>query len=149
MLRRNKRFEMKRLAFAEGMNVNISSAQKQCFTIECEALIPLKGVGFRFELWYQDGVKVGSMLSRSFVDLDRGTHAVRVCLEPAHLTPGQYHADIVAYRIDGDGSEDILDGVYPGVIFQIADQADDVACSDWNHQYWGHIQLHDLEVSMV
>lgn len=146
-LRMNKRFEMKKLAFAKDANTFFSSTQKQYFTIECVAMKPLNRVGFRFELWYQDGTKVGTMLSGSFVDFEKGTQTVNVCFDPEHLTPGQYQADIVAYQFDEDGNEDILDGVYPGVIFQIKEQLGVVSYLDWHHQYWGHIQLHNLEVS--
>ncbi|MBR1457637.1 MAG: hypothetical protein IJ594_10840, partial [Oscillospiraceae bacterium] len=76
----------------------------------------------------------------------QGEHTVRVEMDPIHLSSGQYTADLVAYLHDEKGKEDILDGVYPGVIFQISDPIDAENYLDWHHQYWGAVRLHDLEV---
>ena len=114
--------------------------------IACTAEKPLRRVGFRFEFWAQDGTKVGSMLSGDFVDLDEGENHILLEVDLEHLASGQYNVDIVVYLHDSDGNEDILDGVYPGVVVEIRDELNESNHLDWHHQYWGHVHLHDLHV---
>ena len=145
-LRRNIRFEMQSLSLLGGQGAVFRSTQPQMLEITCRADKPLQRVGFRLECWYQDGTKVGTMLSGNFVDLQQGSNTVLIRMDPAHLTGGQYSADLIAYQFDEDGNEDVLDGVYPGLIFQIQDTLEDTGHLDWHHQYWGNIHLHDLGV---
>ena len=114
--------------------------------IVCSAVKELRRVGFRFEFWSGDGIKIGTMLSGSFADLRQGKNQIEIRMDTTHLTAGQYRADLVAYLFDDDGNEDILDGVYPGLIFEIS--ADRISGNylDWHHNYWGNIRLHDLQV---
>ncbi len=145
-LRINKRFEFQRLAILGEGGARLRAGQKREMAVACEALRPLRGVRFRLECWYQDGVKVGTMLSSSGLDLAPGAHELLLTMDLAHLMPGRYTADLVAYACDEDGSEDILDGVYPGVAFEVVGGLEETGGLDWHHQYWGHVRLHDLEV---
>ena len=115
--------------------------------LTCTALRPLSQVGFRFEFWSQDGTKIGSMLSGGFVDLREGVNRIRMSMSLSHLTTGQYSADLVAYLHDEEGNEDILDGVYPGVAFNVVVSLDDKNHLDWHHQYWGAIHLDDVAIT--
>ena len=145
-LRANKRLELLTLKVENRDGAVFHPSDKELLTVELEAFMPFERVGFRLEFWYQDGTKVGSMLSSTFVALEKGKNTVQIEMDPAHLTGGQYSADLVVYQFDEDGTEDILDGVYPGVIFQIEDQLHVDTHLDWHHQYWGHIHLHDIGV---
>ena len=146
ILRANLRFELQALTLLSGTPV-FSSEQPQRLLLECRALRPLERVAFRFELWFEDGSKVGTALTRSGVDLREGENRLELAFDPAHLTEGQYTADLVAYQFDESGNEDILDGVYPGWVFQIHNRLSPENYLDWHHQYWGHIRLHDMDVS--
>ena len=114
--------------------------------LTCTALRALSRVGFRFELWSQEGTKIGTMLSEGFVDLREGVNAIRMCLDLSHLTTGQYSADLVSFLHDEEGNEDILDGVYPGVVFNVVVPLDETNYLDWHHNYWGAIRLHDIDI---
>ena len=98
------------------------------------------------ELWFEDGVKIGTALSGSGCDMTEGENIVNLVFDPMHLCDGQYTADLVAYQYDEDGNEDILDGVYPGVVFQIRNKKSEENYLDWHHRYWGAVRLHDLEI---
>ena len=67
-------------------------------------------------------------------------------IDTEHLTPGKYRADIVAYTYDEFGNEDFLDGVYPGICFEITDKINKDNSLIWLHSYWGHIHLHDIKI---
>ncbi|MBR1455670.1 MAG: ABC transporter ATP-binding protein, partial [Oscillospiraceae bacterium] len=55
VLRANLRFEMLELSFAPGCTPTFSSRQKQSFLLRFHALQPFQQLGFRLELWFQDG----------------------------------------------------------------------------------------------
>ena len=122
------------------------AGERAAFTVSCTAFQPLSGVGFRLEFWSGDGVKIGTMLAGSFTDLSPGENRIRVEMDTSHLTAGQYRADLVAYLHDADGNEDILDGVYPGLVCEITAPLDAEQYLDWHHKYWGSIRLHDLQL---
>ena len=145
-LRANKRFEIKSLRFSEHSSQIVSNREPINVVLSVESLKHFDRVGFRLELWFHDGSKIGTMLSRNFVSLDPGDATVHLSIDPAHLTNGQYRADLIAYQFDQNGTEDILDGVYPGLIFHINNRLDEENYLDWNHQYWGAVRLHDLTV---
>ncbi|MBQ8995616.1 MAG: ABC transporter ATP-binding protein [Oscillospiraceae bacterium] len=145
-LRANRRFEMEELEYCEGSGPLFSSDQKQKLRLRVKAFKSFERVGFRFEVWAQDDSKIGTMLAGSFADFPEGTSTVEITIDPTHLTSGQYRADLVAYCFDENGTEDILDGVYPGILFQINNELSEENYLDWHHQYWGPIRLHDLQV---
>ncbi len=147
VLRANKRFRINTLRFDPGSSTLLSSADQLSFTLNVTSLQYFSRVGFRLELWFQDGSRVGTMLSGTFKEFVEGDSAVHITADPSHLAPGQYRADLIAYQFDENGTEDILDGVYPGLAFQITERLDDTNYLDWNHQYWGAVRLHDLYVS--
>ena len=145
ILRMNQRLNIDWIEVPEGVNV-FKSGETAEFSLHCTAVKPLKRVGFRFELWGQTGMKIGTMLSGSFADLDAGENDLTLVMDFSHLAFGQYKADLVAYLFDSEGNEDILDGVYPAIQFTITTPLDEVNYLDWHHDYWGNIRLHDVIV---
>ena len=148
-LRLNRRFNIDTLEIL-GKDVPTFAGGEQIeMELSCTASRPLAQVGFRFEFWSQDGTKIGTMLSSGFVDLHEGVTAIRMRMDLSHLTTGQYSADLVAFFHDDEGNEDILDGVYPGVVFDVVVPLDEVNYLDWHHNYWGAIRLHDIEMETI
>lgn len=145
-LRINKRLNLDWLEIMDDSSV-FESGDKAEIQLCCTAEKELKRVGFRFELWAQDGTKLGTMLSENFADLQKGENLMRIRMDLTHLPFGQYRADLVAYLFDGDGNEDILDGVYPGIIFTVTTPLSDKNYLDWHHNYWGNVRLHDLIIN--
>ena len=118
--------------------------------IDCTTKRDWTDVAFRFEIKFQDGVKVGTMLSSGTVDrLEAGHNKIRIQLNTVHLTPGRYVADIIAYNFNELGQEQFLDGVYPGVVFEISDKINEHNKLNWLHQYWGNVHLHDVDVEKM
>ena len=147
ILRANRRFEIHSLRFDEGFFPMLSSSESMKLSLNVSSTQHFERVGFRLELWFQDGSKIGTMLSGTFREFGEGTETVHITVDPSHLVPGQYRADLIAYQFDENGTEDILDGVYPGLVFQISDSLSEANYLDWHHQYWGAVRLHDLKIS--
>ena len=148
-LRLNRRFNIDALDVLGKDSPTYSADETAELEITCTANRSLERVGFRFEFWSQDGVKIGTMLSGGFVDLSEGVNRIRMRMDLSHLMTGQYSADLVAYLHDVAGNEDILDGVYPGVVLDVVVPLSDVDYLDWHHRYWGAIRLHDLTIESV
>ena len=113
--------------------------------IRCWSNFEWEQIKLRFEIHFQDGTKVGTMFSDTCLSFEKGeTKNIRLKMNTAHLTPGRYSVDIVAYIYNEFGMEQFLDGVYPGYIFEIDDRIDERNQLIWLHQYWGHVHLQDV-----
>ena len=119
------------------------------FELRCTATARLERIGFRFELRYQDGQLVGSMLSNEFVTLAEGGHVLRLTVSFAHLAPGQYRADLVAFQFNEQGGEQMLDAVYPAYLFQVEPVLDEANYLVWKTGYWGVTRLEDIDLRVV
>ena len=148
-IRINKRFRMDTLEVIGTGAPVYSIDERPQLELACTSFQPFEQVGFRFELWSEDGTKIGTMLSGGFVDLHEGENRVALTLDLSHLTTGQYSADLVAYLHDADGNEDILDGVYPGFVFNVEAPLTEENYLDWHHQYWGYVRLNDMAIELV
>ena len=146
-IRRNKRMTMEWLDMNCGGTVRAGDVMEA--QISCVSDQAFSDVGFRLEFWASDGTKIGTMLSGNFADLTEGRNLLRIRIDTSQLTAGQYRADLVAYLHDDAGNEDILDAVYPGFTCTVTTELDQHNYLDWHHTYWGHVRLHDLNVSRV
>lgn len=146
-IRIHPRLEIMELQIVEDNGAVFSAEEKQHLLIRCLAKETMTDVCLRFELWFEDGIKVGTMLSGKGILINKGENWIEAEMDPEHLTNGQYTADLVAYQYDEDGSEDILDGVYPGLVFQIRNSHNSKHYLDWHYRYWGAVRLHDLTVA--
>ena len=115
--------------------------------LNCEVKAPSSQVKFRFEIQYADGTVAATAFSERAIDLDTiGTETVCLSLELAHLAPGRYKADLVAYCIDSFGNDIYLDGVIPALSFEVVNGEIVDESSNWLHKYWGHVRLKDVRV---
>jgi lipopolysaccharide transport system ATP-binding protein len=143
----SQKFLIERLVLKEADKPRYMENSKARFLIECKALQDLKTVCLRMEFWYQDGTKIGSMLSNPVAVVKQGPCRFLLEMDMAGFTSGQYSADLVAYS-DENGVEKLLDGVYPGIVFEIINSPDAVHHVVWSHQYWGHIRLRDMRLEL-
>ena len=146
--RYSQKFLIERLVLAETETPRYIENSKAFFQIECQALQDLKNVCLRLELWYQDGTKIGSMLSNAVETVRKGNCRFRLGIDLAGFTTGQFSADLIAYTVDKDGIQKLLDGVYPGIVFEVVDPSEAERHVVWDHQYWGHVRLRDTELAL-
>lgn len=115
--------------------------------LTCKARKDYEQVKLRFELQYQDGSMVATMLSDKKIDFPKGKEkTIDLEFSTEHLTSGKYKVDLVAYMYDKMGNEVFIDGVYPGFCFEITDRINTYNPLLWLHQYWGHIHLQDVMI---
>lgn len=104
---------------------------------------------FRFEIQYQDGNIVGTMLtSQNVTIISSEKQQLRFTLNLAHLTPGRYRIDIIAYVYNKFGNEQLIDAVYPGFFVELSDKINESNPLVWLSKYWGNVHLHDAIVEI-
>lgn len=119
------------------------------FMLICKTTKMWSDVYFRFEIQYQDGTSVGTMLSSGKCDfLPNDTNMLEITMNLAHLTPGRYRIDIVAYVYNEFGREQLVDAVYPGFFVELTDKLNKDNPVIWQNRYWGNVHLHDVEINM-
>ncbi len=132
-------------------NENIShyqSGEKIGLELKCKSTAKWEQIYFRFEIQFQDGTAAATSLSEKGVDFEGNeTKTLSLAMDTTHLAPGKYRVDIVAYVCDEFGVEQFVDGVYPGFIIDIVDDAKQKNKLVWMHQYWGHVRLNDVIVN--
>lgn len=105
----------------------------------------LLDVQFRFEIQFQDGTIAGTMFTDLGIEFEADQQKkIEMSIDTAHFAPGRYFANIIAFLIDQYGNEIPLDGVYPGLIFEVI--VDNENTLVWLHQWWGHICLHKIHI---
>ena len=114
--------------------------------LTCKSRRNWGNVKFRYEIRYQDSSLAGTMFSDKSVVMDTCSQTLRLTMDTAHMPPGRYIVDIVAYVYDEFGNELFLDGVFPGFILEIDDKVDENNELIWLHQFWGHTKYHDIIV---
>lgn len=146
--RYSQKFLIERLVLAEAEIPRYSENGKAYFNIDCNALQDIRNVHLRMEFWYQDGTKIGSMLSNAVETVREGACRFRLEVDLTGFMAGKYSADIVAYTVGLSGMQELLDGVYPGIIFEVENSPQADHYVEWDHQYWGHIRLHDMHLTL-
>lgn len=142
------KFLIERLTLAETEIPRYAENSKAYFNIDCKSFMSIRNVRLRMEFWYQDGTKIGSMLSNSVDMVREGTCRFRLAMNLTGLTVGQYSADLVAYTANENGIQELLDGVYPGIIFEVVSAPDADYHVVWDQQYWGHVRLRDMQLTL-
>lgn len=147
--KRNNSFEIESLEIAMANNNIAYPNQKYQLILSCGSSINRKDVFFRFEIHDKVGQKVGTALSQNSICFKgRENKKINILFDTTHFTPGIFKADIVAYEKNEFGTEEFLDGVYPGFTFEIIDDnIFDENHITWLPSPWGHIRLHELRLS--
>ena len=106
-----------------------------------------ENIKIRFEIHDTNGVPVGTSFSNS-VSVNKGQHCFDFCLKTGSLMPGRYFVDIVVYCFNDRGNQRGIDGVYPGFIFDITEEKENLSDLNWNTRYWGHVRFQDIEIKL-
>lgn len=116
--------------------------------LKCKTTKEWSDVYFRFEMQYQNGTLVGTMLSDHKTDFNcQDDSTVDMTMNLAHLTPGQYRIDIVAYTYNEFGREQLIDAVYPGFSIEISEKLNESNPVIWLNKHWGNVHLHDIGIT--
>lgn len=143
----DKTFKIQALNIMDKQGPAYECGEKASLCLECKTEKAWHEVYFRFEIEYQDGTKVGTMLSDKGMNLFAGANnLLTIEMDLAHLAPGRYKVDIVAYIFNDFGREQLVDAVYPGFWIELSDKLNEDNPVIWLNKYWGNIHLHDIHI---
>ena len=137
-------FVISSLQVDDGKDPFCDYGEKLSFVLECQAKTIYQDVFFRFEIQFQDGMKVGTMFSNTGTVIKQGNNSIHMIMDSNHLAPGRYKVDIIAYQYNEYGKEHFLDGVYPGMILEISETLNEENKLVWLHRFWGHVHLENV-----
>ena len=72
---------------------------------------------------------------------------VNATIDTLHLSSGKYVVGLVAYHYDQYGNEQLIDGVYPAMYFEITENVNENNPIRWLPKYFGYVHLHDFVIS--
>lgn len=136
-------FEMKKIRFENTQRIEVESGHLIPLVLSCHAEKKLTDVFFRFEIKTQSGENVGTVFTVTPVHFDKGNKDVCLEFNTAHIAPGQFFTDIIAFQKNEYGQQILIDGVYPGFSFASRKLENDIV---WLGNYWGPTHLHDIRV---
>lgn len=140
-------FVIKSLTINNRDNNRFRIGEKIELSIVISAKKKYDDVCFRFVVKYSDGTRAGTMLSEKGIIIDESENIIiDFIADTSHLMRGIYRIDLIAFQSDIYGSETVIDGVYPGFFIEIEEIVNEKQPLLWQHQYWGHVRLHDIAV---
>ena len=140
------RFEMVRMDLHGREEPVYNREEALRIDLHCAADAATEKVGFRLELWSEDGIKIATSLPGNYLDFGAGGSAARITMPLSNLAPGRYRADIIAFQVRGAKTANIVDAVYPGLYFKVEPAIDQSSYVQWNRKDWGPIRLDDNRV---
>lgn len=139
-------FLMKSLTI-ENPSTQYLQNQNIFLTISCISKKNFDKVNFRLEIKNTEGNIIGTTFSNGGVDFETGKEKrVSIKFSTNHLTSGKYIADLIAFTYTSEGGQVFIDGVYPGLIFDIGNELQETNELQWRTSDWGYIRLEDLEI---
>ncbi len=148
--RSNDTFVIQSLSIDGGKDPVCEYGEHIFFDLSCFSRSYVSQVFFRFETRFQDDTIVGTLFTNKGIDFRQEEFlTMHMIMDTAHLSPGRYLIDIVAYRFNEYGHELFLDGVYPGMMLEITDTINEGNKLYWQYKYWGHVHLHDILVTGI
>lgn len=119
------------------------------FKIVWKSMTAAKGVKLRMIIKFNDYSPAGIALSGPLCDTEEGkTYTHTLTFNTSRLFPGSYKASLALYESDSAGKSMIFDHITDAVLFEVTEQKNADKSIIFNHSYWGHIRLDDLEVSV-
>ena len=139
--RSTKEFQIHSLKIEDTTEPVFSPNGSVNLTIRCHAKAKYENVFLRFEVQTPSGIPIGIMLSENNFNICNEDKSLKLSLNLSHLVTGKYQVNIIAYTVDEFGAECFIDGVYPGMVFDIVDTTNSIV---WLPQYWGYVKLHNI-----
>ena len=85
--------------------------------------------------------------AQSFQSNANRQEAVEFEVDTQYIVPGKYTMNIILYEINQFGTYRNCDGIKDVYCFEIKDTNNKYGKYEWSHRYWGHVSLHDVEIT--
>lgn len=117
--------------------------------IGCRSNSSDNNIGFRFEIYSDDGDMVGTMFSDKSIYLptDGEQFKLDVKLPTSNFAPGRYMAVALAFEYNSEGQQVYVDRVSPAMFFNVVNEEEGAIA--WETRYWGHVQFDDMVIEKL
>jgi len=137
---------LENLAFPPDARRLAGEDSRMKFTLAWSSANTVSAVKLRMIIKFNDGSPAGVSLSGALRDAQAGeTYTESLALDTANLFPGSYKASLALYESDASGSSVILDHITDAVCFEVPPMKNADKSIIFNHSYWGHVRLSDIE----
>ena len=117
-------------------------------TVHCKANTAFTNMGIRLEIFAADGTVAGAMLSDCCISGKAGENLdIDMDIDTAHLAPGSYRFDMLAYQHNEYGTETWCDRVSGALQIELQKAKD--SDIEWLSHYWGHTRFADIAITDV
>lgn len=114
--------------------------------LRCKANASFRNMFIRFEIFASDNTVSGTMFSSDCIEKKAGeVFDLYLTVDTAHIAPGSYRFDMLAFEKNDFGIQDWVDRVGGALQVDIVKREQDDL--EWLPQWWGHTRFNDIEVS--
>ena len=126
----------------------IRSGEHILATVHCKANTDFQNMGIRLEIFAADSSVAGTMLSDCCISGTAGDLLdIDLDVDTAHLAPGNYRFDMLAYQRNEFGVEGWCDRVSGALQIELQKQKD--SDIEWMTHYWGHTRFADITIADI
>ncbi len=112
--------------------------------LHCRANHNFDKMLLRFEIIASDNTVAGTMFSREPIARKSGDEfSLHLQLNTAHMAPGNYRLDMLAFERNDFGMQDFVDRIEGALQLEIEKKS--TGDIEWLPQYWGHTRFNDIE----
>ncbi len=116
--------------------------------VHCKVNGDFESMRLRMEAFASDNAVAGTMFLDKLLCAKRGDRlTVNMEIDTAHMAPGNYRLNLLAFEQNDFGIQDWCDRVEGAPIIEIVKKNDGEL--DWLPQWWGHTQFHDIKLKSV
>ena len=114
----------------------------------CRANADFQNIQLRFEIFASDNTVAGTMFTKDCLSAKAGQNLeLRLELNTAHMVPGNYRFDLLAFERNDFGLQDFCDRVSGAPIIEL--QKKNSSDLEWLPQWWGHTQFEDVLIESI
>ena len=145
---KSKDFTIRKLEILGKESALFEMGESIKYNVFIEALKKFKNVRLCLSLYNSNGIPVGTSFS-NFIDFKKGCSTVRGSFSTISLTPGKYIGYVIFFVSDKIGYLQIIDCVYPGIVFEMSTNLNSITNLHWNAPFMGSIHLEDNSLIVI
>ncbi len=126
----------------------IKLGKQLALCVQCRANDTFENMKLRWEIVAEDNTVAGTMFTDRTISACKGDLLnVHMTVDTAHLAPGGYRFDMLAFETNEFGNQDWCDRIAGAMQLNLvkANEHD----LDWLAQYWGHTMFRDVRIDRV
>lgn len=114
--------------------------------IDYDSQINMENLCIRIPIFFADKSIVGMTTTEPVIKVKKGNNRLKFIVNTGDLAPGKYLGRIVMYSVNEFGTTAEHDVVDEAFSFEISNKIGDINNISWQHKYWGHVSLPNIQL---